>query len=692
MLRVTQIPVDVNASRWTQQSTQLDVKLPPPLHRNTQRFRVVEAAFGRTSCDVNTNWVGTRFPVGGRSRVRLSHAHVGQSAVMSLCCHLPSYRRHGLSSLCLWDTPPSAWAFGPDPRLDPGAAKNGLNIIEDTQKDSRWRPLPGDEGSVTLGIAEEVRLYVMSPISSASGERIGTLSVWGSEPKDITGTGIDMMVKEMIEVVENHFRTAHEKWLIETQNSERHALASLDAGPEYLAIVDTEVSDWQIVHLSKAAMQLLGYVVEKKGLPFSKVFNFESSAAAEGANQSLGLVLDCEVHIVTSLHDELRRFMLFSRPASEQPIGRAWWAAHGQQKNLQPPETLKVMEVSEMTHRSSRGSLSDNFSKSHSNCSNDQAGDFETTTSLGWSARTVSAEAVSHVALSPIEGLEVGPPVGRGAYGRVYRGKYFGEPVAVKVIDSLQSVRWSDGQPLEALLPSTIDDPGIIRTIAQKVVPDEQEGGRLSVVWLIMEWCEHGDLGAGITEGLFREGGRSAHILTGIKGPTNYRLVLDTALQVANGLVAIHKRGIVHGDLAAGNVLLAAAPELPQGFRAKLGDFGLSRQLLEVRSRITTNSYGCINYLAPEVITEGRLSKAADVYAFGVLVWEMVTHNRAWAGMLHAQVMYTIAILRKTLEIPNGCHPGVSDLIQQCLNHDAASRPSAGDLVTTVQQLLIDLE
>lgn len=67
--------------------------------------------------------------------------------------------------------------------------------------------------------------------------------------------------------------------------------------------------------------------------------------------------------------------------------------------------------------------------------------------------------------------------------------------VVGQIIDSLQSVRWSDGQPLEALLPSTIDDPGIIRTVAQKVIPDEQEGGRLSVVWLIMEWCEHGDLG-----------------------------------------------------------------------------------------------------------------------------------------------------------------------------------------------------
>ncbi len=65
----------------------------------------------------------------------------------------------------------------------------------------------------------------------------------------------------------------------------------------------------------------------------------------------------------------------------------------------------------------------------------------------------------------------------------------------VQVIDSLQSVRWSDGEPLEALLPSRVEDPGIVRTITQRVVPMDRDGGRLSVVWLIMEWCELGDLG-----------------------------------------------------------------------------------------------------------------------------------------------------------------------------------------------------
>lgn len=42
--------------------------------------------------------------------------------------------------------------------------------------------------------------------------------------------------------------------------------------------------------------------------------------------------------------------------------------------------------------------------------------------------------------------------------------------------------------------------------------------------------------------------------------------------------------------------------------------------------------------MPPELLTEGKLSKAADVYAFGVLMWEMTTGVRAWAGMSHTQV------------------------------------------------------
>jgi hypothetical protein len=82
----------------------------------------------------------------------------------------------------------------------------------------------------------------------------------------------------------------------------------------------------------------------------------------------------------------------------------------------------------------------------------------------------------------------------------------------------------------------------------------------------------------------------------------------------------------------------------------------------------------------------------ADIYALGVLMWEMVSHQRAWAGMLHAQVMYTIAIVKKCLDMPLNCHPELASIIKACLSNTAASRPTAAELVDRLQALLDTLD
>ena len=67
-----------------------------------------------------------------------------------------------------------------------------------------------------------------------------------------------------------------------------------------------------------------------------------------------------------------------------------------------------------------------------------------------------------------------------------------------------------------------------------------------------------------------------------------------------------------------------------------MADFGLSRVLSQ--EAISTGTFGTVTHMPPELLTTGRLSKSVDVFAFGVLLWEMCTGKRPWAGMMQMQV------------------------------------------------------
>ena len=91
-----------------------------------------------------------------------------------------------------------------------------------------------------------------------------------------------------------------------------------------------------------------------------------------------------------------------------------------------------------------------------------------------------------------------------------------------------------------------------------------------------------------------------------------------------------------------------------------MADFGLSRVLSQ--EAISTGTFGTVTHMPPELLTTGRLSKAVDVYAFGVLLWEMCTGRRPWAGMMQMQVLMqgcsgVIAIAMRSACCSGRCAP-----------------------------------
>lgn len=109
---------------------------------------------------------------------------------------------------------------------------------------------------------------------------------------------------------------------------------------------------------------------------------------------------------------------------------------------------------------------------------------------------------------------------------------------------------------------------------------------------------------------------------------------LRTAEAVLDALTAAHRIGLVHRDVKPENVLLA------EDGRVKLADFGLARAVTEVTSTTTGTIFGTVAYLAPELVTHGISDTRTDVYAVGILLYEMLTGRQPFSGATPIQVAY----------------------------------------------------
>ncbi|MEM6793984.1 MAG: protein kinase [Acidobacteriota bacterium] len=156
---------------------------------------------------------------------------------------------------------------------------------------------------------------------------------------------------------------------------------------------------------------------------------------------------------------------------------------------------------------------------------------------------------------------------------------------------------------------------------------------------------------------------------------------LDIAEQLASGLAAAHEHGIVHRDVKPGNILFG------RDGMAKIVDFGLS-QIAEPNSGVRDRGelYGTIGYVAPEVVRSEPFDHRADIWALGVVLYEMLSGQRTFEG-------HGLGALYDTLErdpVPIGeLVPGLSPEIHHVVHKATARRLE--DRYQSAQALLEDL-
>ena len=116
--------------------------------------------------------------------------------------------------------------------------------------------------------------------------------------------------------------------------------------------------------------------------------------------------------------------------------------------------------------------------------------------------------------------------------------------------------------------------------------------------------------------------------------PFTVEEALRTAESVLAALAVAHRAGLVHRDVKPENVLLSS-----EG-RVKVADFGLARAVTEVSATATGTVFGTVAYLAPELVAHGVSDPRTDVYAVGILLYEMLTTRQPFTGTTPIQVAY----------------------------------------------------
>jgi len=202
-------------------------------------------------------------------------------------------------------------------------------------------------------------------------------------------------------------------------------------------------------------------------------------------------------------------------------------------------------------------------------------------------------------------------------------------------------------------------------------------GDYMTVV--IMDFCNRGSLATPISKGIFQPN-------PAWTARVGQRALLRTAREIAQGLSHLHALDVVHGDLKPGNVLLKASRADRRGFTAQVTDFGLS-QVLEGESAVKGNVRGTIPYLSPEML-DGTMSKPADIYAFGIMLWEMITGQKPYRGMLQAQVVVGVRLGHLRPAWPTSLFAELEPLYMRCIAQDPDARPTA----TQVVQELLKIE
>ena len=170
-----------------------------------------------------------------------------------------------------------------------------------------------------------------------------------------------------------------------------------------------------------------------------------------------------------------------------------------------------------------------------------------------------------------------------------------------------------------------------------------------------------------------------------------WQLRKNFLLQIALGMNFLHKNNppILHRDLKSLNVFLTNDIEKGADITdIKIADFGLS-VFYEKNSNLTER-VGTCHWMAPEVIKSQRYSTKADVYSYGIIIWEVCTREKPYNYMKRDDILYRVSVKKERPNInclPKDTPKKFLELMIKCWDHDPDERPSFENIINYIQDM-----
>ncbi|XP_067254475.1 tyrosine-protein kinase transmembrane receptor ROR2 isoform X1 [Chanodichthys erythropterus] len=264
--------------------------------------------------------------------------------------------------------------------------------------------------------------------------------------------------------------------------------------------------------------------------------------------------------------------------------------------------------------------------------------------------------------------------LGEDRFGKVYKGHLYGTaPGEQTQVVAIKTVKDKDEGPLreefrhEAMLRSRLQHPNIVCLLG--VITKEQP------MSMIFSYSGHGDLHEFLVM-------RSPHSDVGssdddktVKSTLEQADFLHIVTQIAAGMEYLSSHHVVHKDLAARNILVC------DKLNVKILDLGLFREVYSADYyKLMGTSPFPVRWMSPEAILYGKFSTDSDIWAYGVVLWEIFSYGlQPYCGYSNQDVIEMVRN-RQVLSCPDDCPAWIYTLMLECWNEFPARRPRFKDI------------